>query len=103
MKKASISKPMKGLKDEQIVSAREKAVEEMVIVYLVRPIVKTTAVSGNVMVPYEFIDLITAKLRGEAYKLCNEDAVAAKWLNDYNALLESFKQWLAIRQAKLGM
>ena len=44
-----------------------------------------------------------AELRGEAYKLCNEDAVAAKWLNDYNALLDSFRQWLVLRQPNFGM
>ena len=81
----------------------KRAVTEMVIVYFVRPKVKTDGETENVMLPYEFIDLVKAKLRGEAYKFCNEDAVAAKWLNDYNALLENFRQWLELRQAKFGM
>lgn len=78
-------------------------VAEMIIIYFVRPVMKTEAMSGNVMIPYEFIDLVKAKLRGEAYKLFNEDSVAAKWLNDYNALLESFKNWISLRQSNLGM
>ena len=44
----------------------------------------------NVMVPVEFIDLVKAKLRGEAY-VCQRGSLVAKWLNDYNVLLETFK------------
>jgi len=69
----------------------EDTVSEMAIIYFVRPVIRT-GLSGNVMIPYEFIDLVKAKLRGEACKIYNEDAVAAKWLADYNALLESFRQ-----------
>lgn len=73
------------------------------VVYYVRPALKATVSSGNVMVPVEFIEMVTAKLRGEAYKLANEDALAAKWLNDYNTQLEIFKVWLANRRAQFGM
>ena len=66
----------------------KKPVSEMTIVYFARPAVKTSNQPGNVMVPYEFTDLVRAKLRGEAYKLCNEDAVAAKWLSDYNSVCD---------------
>ena len=55
------------------------------------------------MLPVEFIDLVKAKLRGEAYKLANEDNHAAKWLNDYNTLLETFKAWIADKSANFGM
>ena len=54
-------------------------------------------------IPTEFTDLAKAKLRGEAYKLANEDALAAKWLNDYNTLLETFKVWIADRTPKFGL
>ena len=57
----------------------------------------------NVMLPIEFIDLAKAKLRGEAYKLANEDSIAAKWLNDYNVLLETFKAWIAEKSPNFGM
>ena len=54
------------------------------------------------MVPYEFIDIIKAKLRGEAYKLANEDALAAKWLQDYNAQLQDFAAWVQDKAAVFG-
>ncbi len=57
----------------------------------------------NVMLPIEFIEIAAAKLRGEAYKLANEDVLAAKWLNDYNILLENFKVWLKSREVNLGI
>ena len=64
--------------------------------------------SGNfgtehVKVPAEFIELVSAKLRGEACKLANEDALAAKWLSDYNVLLETFKTWIAGKQPSFGL
>lgn len=77
------------------------------IVYLVKPALVTTS-HGNVsdtkvMVPVEFIDLVKAKLRGEAYKLANEDNIAAKWLNDYNVLLETFKMWVSEKSPNFGI
>ena len=59
--------------------------------------------NSNVMVPLEFIDLVKAKLRGEAYKLANEDDIAAKWLNDYNILLETFKAWISEKSSNFGL
>ena len=78
------------------------------IIYYVKPELITTTSHGNVndtnvMVPVEFIDLVKAKLRGEAYKLANEDSIAAKWLNDYNILLETFKAWIAEKSPNFGM
>lgn len=78
-------------------------ISSLEIVYFVRPARKTTAGSGNVMLPIEFLDLVKAKLRGEAYKLVNEDSLAAKWLNDYNVMLENFKIWVSEKQPKFGM
>lgn len=75
------------------------------IIYFVRPALKTTDnySANKVMVPVEFIDLVKAKLRGEAYKVANEDELATKWLNDYNVLLETFKVWLAGKRPEFGM
>ncbi len=75
---------------------------ELKIVYLARPKIKTDD-SGYVMFPVEFLDLVKAKLRGEAYKLANEDELSAKWLNDYNILLETFKVWCNNRASQFGM
>jgi hypothetical protein len=46
--------------------------------------------------------MVAAKMRGEAYKIANEDGLAAKWLADYNAQLESFKVWAADRNHRYG-
>ncbi len=79
--------------------------EKIKIIYFVKPELKTTAniSTKNVMIPVEFIDLAKAKLRGEAYKVANEDSIAAKWINDYNILLETFKAWLSGKQPEFGM
>ncbi len=75
------------------------------IIYFVKPELKTELNIGtkNVMLPIEFIDIAKAKLRGEAYKIANEDSLAAKWINDYNVLLETFKAWLSGKQSEFGM
>ena len=76
------------------------------VVYCVRPVPKSAgALTDNdtVKVPVEFIDLVKAKLRGEAYKLSNEDGLAAKWLNDYNVLLETFRIWFSEKQPEFGL
>lgn len=75
------------------------------IIYIVRPKLKTveTMEDDFVMLPPEFIDLAKAKLRGEAYKLANEDGLAAKWLNDYNVLLETFKVWIQSKAPAFGI
>lgn len=82
-------------------------VDKIKIVYFVRPIPKSIdngeISDETVKIPPEFIELIRSKIRGEAYKLANEDAIAAKWLNDYNILLETFKMWIANREARFGM
>ncbi|MGN0163771.1 MAG: hypothetical protein ACI4EA_09400 [Candidatus Ornithomonoglobus sp.] len=84
-----------------------KNASEITVIYNARPVLKSLTVDdevgdGNVMVPVEFIDLIKAKLRGEAYKLANEDVLAAKWLNDYNVLLDTFRAWAQGRAAQFG-
>ena len=81
--------------------------ENVTIMYYVRPTLKTVnpsdvVQSGNVMLPVEFIDLAKAKLRADAYKIANEDAFAAKWMNDYNVLLETFKVWVESKRANFG-
>lgn len=87
----------------------ENVPEEITIIYFVRPALVTTTSHGNiseginVMVPIEFIDLVKAKLRGEAYKLANEGELSAMWLNDYNILLETFKAWIAEKSPKFGL
>ncbi len=75
------------------------------IVYIRRPLLKTPEnyKEETVKLPVEFMDLIASKLRGEAYKTANEDSLAAKWLNDYNAMLQDFNSWCAVKRANTGM
>lgn len=82
--------------------------KKLKIIYFVRPVLKTVDANDNiseenVMLPVEFIDLAKARLRGEAYKIANEDSLAAKWINDYNVLLETFKNWLSGKQSEFGL
>lgn len=81
-----------------------KEPEKLKIIYIVKPELKTEKnyESSTVKIPVEFIDLVKAKLRGESYKIANEDGLAAKWLNDYNILLETFKLWVANKQSNFG-
>lgn len=72
------------------------------VIRLVRPAIKTADSSETIKVPYEWIDMVLSKVRGEAYKLASDDAQAAKWLNDYNTQLESFKAWVGERQKWYG-
>lgn len=82
-----------------------KEPDKLKFIYIVRPELKTEEnyASLTVKIPAEFIDLAKAKLRGEAYKIANEDSLAAKWLNDYNILLETFKLWITNKQSSFGM
>lgn len=82
-----------------------KQPQKLTIIYFVKPELKTVSniSEKNVMLPLEFVDLVKAKLRGEAYKIANEDGIAAKWMNDYNILLETFKAWLSGKQPEFGM
>lgn len=89
-------------KNNDIGFSVDAIVGEIKIIYFAKPKLKTS-VDGNVMLPIEFIDMVKAKLRGEAYKLANEDALASKWLNDYNVMLENFKTWCNNKSSQFGM
>ena len=82
--------------------------KEITIVYFVKPalieVTETDEINDvHVMIPREFIELAKAKLRGEAYKLANENDYAGVWLNDYNILLETFKAWVAQKTSNFGI
>ena len=71
---------------------------EVTVIHVVRP-AKKAAENGElpretVKLPAEWLEIAASRLRGEAYKLANDDNLAAKWLNDYNLYLEQFKAWL---------
>lgn len=76
------------------------------LVYNARPVLKRADNDAfgdeEIYLPPEFLPMLAAKLRGEAYKLANEDGLAAKWLADYNAQLEDFKAWHASHAPSFG-
>lgn len=84
-----------------------KTPETIKIIYFVRPAIKKG--SGEeipdipVFVPFEFLDMVRAKLLGEAYKTANEDGLAAKWINEYNVIMQTFQAWAVNHKANFGM
>ena len=74
------------------------------IIYRIRPAIKTESnqESLNVALPSEYLDMAGAKIRGEAYKIANEDQLAAKWLNDYNQQIQNFTVWASSRNERYG-
>lgn len=74
---------------------------QVFVVYRLRPAIKKTG-AETIRIPVEWLDLLAARMRGEAYKVANEDGLAGKWMNDYNMQLESFKIWAAKRNERYG-
>ncbi|MBQ8002415.1 MAG: hypothetical protein IJ297_03120 [Clostridia bacterium] len=56
----------------------------------------------NVELPTEYIPMLMAAIRTEAYKQVNEDALSAKWANDYNTYRESFDAWVESTRPQFG-
>ena len=80
--------------DEEIkISSDDITDAKLIIEVLTPPPIITEDNASGAMVPFpiEYHDMIKARLKGEAFKLCNQDSTAAKWLNDFNAALEDFK------------
>ena len=77
---------------------------EVTVIHRLKPMLKTEENASNtyIALPTEYVELMCAKLRGEMYKLVNEDALSAKWLAEYNNQIENFKVWAATRTARFG-
>lgn len=80
------------------------APEKIIIIHRLRPILKNhdNVTDLSIAVPVEFVDMVEARVRGECYKIANEDGLAAKWLADYNTQLESFKMWADKKNERYG-
>jgi hypothetical protein len=76
--------------------------EKIKVVYRIRPALKSKDSDSFINLPAEFVDLIAARLRAEAYKIANEDGQAAKWTADYNTQLETLRVWATIRSGRYG-
>ena len=77
--------------------------ENITVIFKARPaIVSSVSDTSDAGIPYQFISLVMAYIRGEAYKLANEDALSAKWIGDFNAQLADFKSWCAAKNVRYG-
>lgn len=82
---------------------QSKPFTELSVMYRLRPALKTAAsTTSKIAVPPEFIELVASRMRGEAYKVANEDGLSGKWLAEYNAQVENFKVWAASRNDRYG-
>ena len=72
--------------------------------FLLRPPLCTEENEASYAIPLyaEFMPLLRARLLGEGYKEAGEDALAAKWLAEYNHALDGFAAYLATRKVKEG-
>lgn len=76
---------------------------EAEICYLYRPEeIESVNDERNVELPTEYVPMLLGALRTEAYKYINEDALSAKWANDYNAYREGFDNWVASTRPIFG-
>lgn len=75
--------------------------EALEVAVILRPAAFDEA-NGNEPIPFpdEFISMLACRMRGEALRLSGEDSEAAKWLGEYNALLNEFTLWLAAVRAE---
>lgn len=73
----------------------------LTIIHRIRPAPKQSG-EERICLPVEWLDMLAARLRAEAYKIANEDGQAGKWMQDYNAQLETFKVWAARRNERYG-
>lgn len=89
-------------KDNDLAVNLSKKPEKIKVCYFVKPKKKETG-DETVALPFEFLDLMKAKLRGEAYKIANEGEIAAMWINDYNVLLNDFAHWISEKAPEFGL
>lgn len=78
--------------------------ERLLILRYARPVPKRVIsglIIGEIMLPPEFCEMIVCRLRGEAFRLINDDVLCAKWIGEYNAHLENFKAFIDRRRAKV--
>lgn len=74
---------------------------EVQVAHVVRPAMADEG--SEVCVPPEFLPMVLSRMRGEIYRVANEDGLASKWLADFNMELETFKVWCASHREKYGM
>ncbi len=91
-----------AITDEGIRISRTDLSYAMQVIFTLRPPQYGEGDEGTpVPLPQEFVPMLAAKIRGEAYRAVGEDALSAKWLGVYNACLADFYDYLAERRRAL--
>ena len=91
-----------ALQEEKIRLTPTWTTHGLFVTYRVRPLPFTKDNEERALpVPDEYVSLLRAKIRGEIYKLANEDELAAKWLGEYNLTLASFAAFCAARRDRI--
>jgi hypothetical protein len=77
---------------------------DVCVCFLVRPPLCEEEGEADYEIPLslEFLPLLFARLCGEGYRRAGEDALAAKWLADYNHRLTDFAAYMAAAKARRG-
>lgn len=78
--------------DVVITAATVAMPQKVTVLFTVRPEPKTEENYGTqyIMLPDEFIPMVEAYIRGQLYKVANEDDLAAKWVSEYNTDLQNY-------------
>ena len=84
------------LADEHLILGDGEDGENLSVDVILRP-ERFSEENGTECVPFpdEFLSLLLCRMRGDALRLSGEDGEAAKWLGEYNTLLDEFANWLA--------
>jgi len=77
--------------ENQIILGDDKTGYALDVDIILRP-ARLSEQTKDMAVPFpdEFLSLLLCRLRGDICRLAGEDAEAAKWLGEYNSLLEEF-------------
>lgn len=99
---SEVDAPYYTLEGEQILLSREA--KTLRVCFVLRPPLCTEENEATYRIPLfpEFMPLLTARLRGEGYRAANEDALAAKCLEEYNHRLDGFVSYLTLARAAKG-
>ena len=78
--------------DIVITTATVAVPSKVTVLFTVRPEPKSAEnyTERYIMMPDEFIPMAEAYIRAQAYKVANEDDLAAKWIGEYNTDLQNF-------------
>ena len=79
-----------------------KGYDKLIVLWVARPCPKRVMggkILGSIMLPPEFIEMVYCKLRTEKYRLTNDDALCAKWAEEYNYHLLNFKNFIEARRS----